>query len=208
MADYIKPNDPESLRAFIVALLDELPSRAAAVGVTASEQSQLASLGNAAVGGIDNAVSAENAYGSAIADQKRLIGDFVTYLRPLVRRIKENTGYTDTIGEALGIVAASTAVDEASIKPVITLTAHIGFVRVRIQRKGAKSVQLFCRRSGQSEWTSLGRVVRASHDDTSALSQPGVPEIKEYMAQAYIGDDPVGQPSDIKVVVFAGNIAA
>ena len=67
---------------------------------------------------------------------------------------------------------------------------------------------MLCRRNGQSEWTSLGRVVRASYDDTSALTQPGVPEIKEYMAQAYIGDGPVGQPSDIKVVVFAGNIAA
>ena len=92
-----------------------------------------------AVNGIDNAVSAENAHGGAIAAQKRLIGDFVTYLRPLVRRIKKNTGYTETIGEALGMVAASTSVDEASIKPVITLTAHIGFVRIRIQRKGAKS---------------------------------------------------------------------
>ncbi len=208
MADYIKPNDPESLRAFIEAFLEVLPSRAASVGVTAGEQSQLGSLGNAAKSGIDNAVSAKNAYDSALADRLRLIGDFVTYLRPVVRRIKQNTSYTATIGEALGIVAPSTPVDPASIKPVITVTAYMGFVRVRIQRKGAQSVQLFCRRNGQTGWNSLGRVVRASYDDTSALTQPGVPEIKEYMAQAYIGDEPVGQPSDIKVVVFAGNIAA
>ena len=52
MADYIKPSDPESLRAFIVALIDELPSRAAAVSVTAGEQSQITSLGNAAVGSV------------------------------------------------------------------------------------------------------------------------------------------------------------
>ena len=126
-------------------------------------------------------VTTENAYDSALADRLRLCGDFVKYLRPVVRRIKQNANYTGTIGEVLGIVAPSTPVDPAGIKPVITLTAHIGFVRVRIQRKGAQSVKLFCRRNGQSEWTSLGRVLRASFDDTSALTQPGVPEIKEYM---------------------------
>ena len=208
MADYVTPNDSESLRAFIVALLAALPSRAASVGVTASETGQINSLGNAAIGCIDNVVTTENAYDSALADRLRLCGDFVQYLRPVVRRIKQNANYTGTIGEVLGIVAPSTPVDPAGIKPVITLTAHIGFVRVRIQRKGAQSVKLFCRRNGQSEWTSLGRVLRASFDDTSALTQPGVPEIKEYMAQAFIGDEPVGQPSDLKVVVFAGHIAA
>jgi hypothetical protein len=208
MADYIKPNDPDGLRAFIVAFLAALPSRAASVGVSAAEVNSLTTLGNAAVSGIDNGVTAELAYDSALADRARVTGDFIKFLRPVVRRIKESAGYTETIGEALGIIAASTPVDPDAIKPVITLTAHIGFVRVRIQRKGAESVQLFCRRSGQAEWTSLQRVTRSVYDDASALAQPGTPEIKEYRAQAYIGDKPVGQPSDIKVVVFAGHIAA
>ena len=41
MADYVTPNDSESFRAFIVALLAALPSRAASVGVTASESGQI-----------------------------------------------------------------------------------------------------------------------------------------------------------------------
>ena len=125
-----------------------------------------------------------------------------------MRRIKTNASYTKTIGEALGIVAPSTPVDAASIKPILTVKARMGCVRVRIQRKGAQSVQLFCRRTGQTEWTALQRLTRSTYDDATPLTQAGVPEIKEYMAQAYIGDEPVGQPSDIKVVLFGGHIAA
>jgi hypothetical protein len=51
-------------------------------------------------------------------------------------------------------------------------------------------------------------VTRSVYDDMRPLAQAGVPEIREYMAQGYIGDRQVGQQSDPKVVVYAGALAA
>ena len=41
-------------------------------------------------------------------------------------------------------------------------------------------------------------------DDQTPLKTSGVPEVREYTAQGVIGDDEVGQPSDIVSVTFAG----
>ena len=66
----------------------------------------------------------------------------------------------------------------------------------------------WARIAGQSGWTFVARLNRASYEDPRPLVQPGVPEIREYMAQGVIGDQPVGLPSDPKIVVFAGQLAA
>ena len=81
-------------------------------------------------------------------------------------------------------------------------------MRVRIRRGGAESVNLYCRRQGEAQWRLLARVTRSAYDDMTPLAQPGTPEIREYMAQGFIGDEQVGLPSDPKVVVFAGALAA
>ena len=54
----------------------------------------------------------------------------------------------------------------------------------------------------------LGRAMRSVFDDTVPLHTPGVPEIREYRVQGYLGDTQAGQPSEPTVVVFAGTMAA
>jgi hypothetical protein len=208
MADFFPSQDPKQVREFIVAFLAALPTNGSVVGITAGDQSGLVSAGNAAINGIDLAVTAENAADSLRADRKRLIKEFGQRLRPIVRRAKAHPSYTETIGEALGVISDSPSVDPGTIKPTITAAVNMGHVSLRIRRPGAESVVLFCRCLGQTEWRSLGRVTRASYIDPRPLAQPGVPEVREYMAQGYIGDEQVGLPSDSKTVVFAGSLAA
>ncbi len=192
MSDYIPVRDNPELRAWILAYLAALPTYGATVGVTVVEQGTLTSLGNAAIGCIDNTVTRKNSYDSSLADRDLAVRNFTVVLRPIVRRIKANANYNEMIGENLGIVADNPPIDPNQIKPTLTLTVNMGFVRVRILRNGAESVNLFSRRSGQAEWTFLARVTRATYLDETPLANAGVPEIREYMAQGFLGDSQVG----------------
>jgi hypothetical protein len=40
--------------------------------------------------------------------------------------------------------------------------------------------------------------------DTRPLAQPGVAEVREFMARCLVGDDEIGQDSDIVSIAFAG----
>ena len=208
MSDYIPTNDHRELRGWITAFLAALPTYGTGVGLTAEDQETLNSAGHAAIAGIDNTVTQRNQYESSLANRSALVRRFIGVLRPMVRRAKANANYTPSVGEHLGIVSDDPPIDPNAIKPSLTLTVHVGFVRVRVKRNGAESVSVYCRKSGQAEWTFLARATRAVYDDRVPLGNPGVPEIREYRVQGYIGDTQVGQPSDPKPVVFAGALAA
>lgn len=207
MANYFPTSDQEQ-RAWIVQFLAQLTNYSTTLGVTPAEVTALTNTGGSATGAIDNFVAKSNEFESALASRDSTVKGFASTLRPIVRRIKSSAAYTPTIGETLGIVAEDQPVDPTQIKPSVAATVNMGFVRLRVRRNGADNVAVFCRRVGEIEWRLLGRATRAVFDDTVPLHTPGVPEIREYMVQGYIGDTQVGQPSDPKIVVFAGAIAA
>ncbi len=207
MADYF-PSEEANQRAWIVQFLAQLTNYSTTLGLSAGEVSGVTTAGMSATTAMDDLVSKNNAYESALAERDTVLKNFTTTLRPLVRRMKSATAYTPTIGETLGIVGENTPVDPTQIKPSLTATVNIGFVRLRVRRDGAENVAVYCRRVAETDWTLLGRATRAVYDDYLPLHTPGVPEIREYMVQGYLGDTQVGQPSDPRVVVFAGAIAA
>ncbi|HEY2953068.1 MAG TPA: hypothetical protein VGK40_10820 [Verrucomicrobiae bacterium] len=208
MSDYIPTNDTQELRGWIAAFLAALPTYGPEVGLTAADQAALNRAGNAAIDGIDKTVTQRNQYDSALANRQALVRSFIGLLRPMVRRAKASANYTPSVGEHLGVVADNPPIDPKAVKPSLTLTVHMGFVRVRVKRNGAESVGVFCRKSGQADWTFLARATRAVYDDQMPLAHSGVPELREYRVQGFIGDTQVGQPSDPKLVVFAGAMAA
>ena len=207
MGNYFPSDDPEQ-RGWIVHFLGQLGAYSGTLGVTPAETAALANTGNAATAAIDNLVNKSSEFDSALAGRDSSVRSFLNTMRPIVRRMKAASAYTPTIGEALGIVSENTPIDPAQIKPSFTATVNIGFVRLRVRRNGADNVEVFCRRVGETDWRSLGRATRAVFDDALPLHTPGVPEIREYMVQGYLGDTQVGQPSDPKIIVFAGAIAA
>ena len=208
MGDFMRLNDPEGFRTFLEALLEELPQSGPVVGVTAGEQSTLISLGNAAINTVANEVTANNAADAAREDRIRLVAQFAAYARPVIKRLKTHSSYSPVIGEKLGVIAPNPQVVPAALKPQVTVSVTMGVVRLRVRCPGAESYLVLVRLAGQPGWTPLDRFTRASYDDSRPLAHAGVPEVREYIVQAYIGDEPVGQPSDPKVVVFAGQMAA
>jgi hypothetical protein len=124
-------------------------------------------------------------------------------VRGFVARIKAHPAYTEAIGHDLGIIAASSIADMTSNKTTLKADALPGRVRISFTKRGLAGVNIYTRIHGTAQWTFLARDNNSPYDDVRPLTN-NQPEIREYMAMGVVGDEEVGQPSDIVSVVFGG----
>ncbi|MEO5912926.1 MAG: hypothetical protein ABIS50_01750 [Luteolibacter sp.] len=125
----------------------------------------------------------------------------MTRLRKLVQNIKSRPGYTETIGQDLGIIAT----DESAAALVPTLgvvNATAGSVTLSWNKSGWTGVKLQGRTNGGA-WVDLGVDLYSPFADTRPLAVAGVPETREYRA-AYLDGDTVlpGYSQVVQVTVI------
>lgn len=104
----------------------------------------------------------------------------------------------------LEMKATEPVFDPGSYKPVLTLTIEAGKIRVDFVKGGADALAIYCRLAGTVAWRKIGIDTEAPYFDTAPLGQPGVAEVREYMARGIVGDEEIGQDSDIVSIAFGG----
>lgn len=124
-------------------------------------------------------------------------------LRGFVTRMKAHPAYNESIGHDLGVIAVNNIADTTINKTMLKAEALPGRVRISFIKKGLSGVNIYTRLHGVAQWTFLARDNNSPYDDVRPLTN-GQPEIREYMAMGIVGDNEVGQPSDIVSVVFGG----
>ena len=88
-------------------------------------------------------------------------------------------------------------------KPVLTAESASGRVTLTAKKLGVDGLNLYSRKKGETTWKLIAaKRSRFPFDDTSPPATPGQPEEREYRAAGVIGDDEVGQPSDIVSAIF------
>lgn len=116
----------------------------------------------------------------------------LTRLRKLVQNIKSRPGYTDTIGQDLGIVTTGgSASAEAPTLTVVTTSA--GAVTMAWNKSGWTGIKVQSRNSGGTgagAWQDLGVDLFSPFVDTRPLSVANQPEVREYRACYLDGDTP------------------
>ncbi len=126
----------------------------------------------------------------------------LTRLRKLVQNIKSRPGYTETIGQDLGVIST----DEASspVAPTLALVnASAGNVTFNWNKKGWTGVKVQGRTNGGG-WSDLGVDLFSPFVDTRPLATAGVPESREYRAAYLDGDEQLpGYSQVIQVTVAA-----
>jgi hypothetical protein len=139
--------------------------------------------------------------------EKRLIKQNVLKLiRTKAARFKTESGYTDAVGEDMGIVTHSRKIDYDTYKPKLKAKVFPKYVEVSILKKGIDSVNLFYRLTGEAEWTFLSRVTKSKFKDNHPLKTHGVPEVRQYKAIGVVGDVQIGKESNIVSVVYGGDL--
>ena len=128
----------------------------------------------------------------------------VPRLRALVQRIKTHPGYSAVMGQDLGIIAPPDAArtgDRNSAKPTAKgRPLPGGVVEIAWRKQGFTGVAVESQRGDESLWTGLGIDLFSPFRDNRALAVPGVPEVRRYRFRYLVGDNPVGQFSDVVTV--------
>jgi hypothetical protein len=123
-----------------------------------------------------------------------------------VQRVKNSAGYSQSIGEALGIVAPSVPFDPATYVPVLTglrsPSARTVTGKFRKAYGNVDGIILFARKEGGSAaWTELGRFNAVPFTALVPITATN-PEVWEFAAQAFKRDVPFGNMSEIHQVTI------
>ena len=119
-----------------------------------------------------------------------------------IARHKLANGYTQAIGEELGVIGTHLDFDPTTYKAKITAEIFAGFVRIKFIKKGTDGINLYHRKKGEATWIFLARDTKSPYDDHITLETPNQPEHWEYRAFGIIDDAEIGLPSDIVEVVI------
>lgn len=121
-----------------------------------------------------------------------------------VQMIKRSPGYTDAIGQDLGIVGSEdTTVHNA---PDYNLVTEMGTgcqcVKVRFKKYGHYAVSIYSKRGG-TDWELLGIDSASPYEDDRPLLVAGQPEIREYRLRFWDAGSENGEWSSILSVTVS-----
>jgi hypothetical protein len=125
----------------------------------------------------------------------------VTFAKALIKRIKTSSGYTEQIGEDLGlIVVGGDSLSPAEIVPELKLRAiEDGVVEIKFSKDGLDAMKIDWKPKGEETWQLAG--VYTSSPALHNGSNGGNPQAREYRGRLLKKNEPVSQYSAIYSVV-------
>ena len=148
-------------------------------------------------------LDAQQALDEAVGALGKAKTDHLPAVRGESASIKTSPGYDDGIGDVLDIVAGGGSFDQSTYKPVVTVESQPGLNRLSTKKRGADSESIYMRRKGDTAFKLIfAKRVRFPVDDDTPLLAAGQAEVREYQMRGVIGDDEIGQPSDIVAATF------
>lgn len=126
-------------------------------------------------------------------------------IRAAIKRAKTSPGCTPAIQTQLDWIGAAHNVDPANSRPSIDVEAQRGRIKITGRKPGFDSVSIYARKKGDVAWNLIAvRKRKFPYYDETPLVVANTPEVREYMAIGVVKDEEIGQPSEIKEVVYAG----
>jgi len=204
MSKYFIPGTISLLYLWVKQFRDTLPDFATSLGLAPAAVTALQADCTAILDIIDAAVAATEAAKSARQDRDDTIKLKLTSITKGIGDFKRAGGYTDAIGQALGVIGEADVFDPESYKPIIKGEAFPGYINLTYAKHGVDGLNFYSRIKGTAKWVFIGFDLESPFHDTLALADPLKAEIREYSAIGVLNDVEIGQRSDIVVVTFGG----
>lgn len=217
---YWLPTDDTGKRDWLNHFAGELPNHKTAVGVTDPEVASV--VADAAY--FTYVLGAQQSYGAAAQQWTAFknkarngtgttmgalpaaptLGTAPTAVAPgifkrtasLVARIKNHSGYTDAIGQALEIIGAEQVFDPNTLKPILKTELQAGHPAVLWTKGQADALEIWVDR-GTGTFAFLAIDTVPDYVDSFALPAAGQTALWKYKAIYRISDEQVGQWSDV-----------
>jgi hypothetical protein len=226
MADKPFPRSEAEIYAFLQNLNEKLPAIGAFLGLDATDLNNLAyyttnwhylmtvstqvndsrdsffEFKNDVMYGEPGKVAAFGGFPSISTPETANTG-IVPWTRQLVKRIKVSSGYTPTIGEALGfIVNNGDQLNPNDVVPTLKLrAANEGVVEITFSKQGFDAMRVDFKRKGDENWQLAGVYVSSPGIHSIPPIEPGTPEAREYRGILLKKNQPVTQYSTSSNIV-------
>lgn len=205
--DYI-PREESSLLTWaenLNAKASETPNQTA-MGWTAAKASEVTTAAANLTSAVMEKETARSTYLSAVAAADTQIEDALDTIRPLVASGKENANYTKAVGELLQVIGAEVEFNPQTYKADLRDVTPVGNSTLRVKFAKAlgelDAARLFTRKAGQTAWTLAATMIRSPYLHHMTLTTPGVPEAIEVRICGVVGNDDIGDFSDIATVTL------
>jgi hypothetical protein len=205
MTDYV-PQSYKNLKAWLLLQQTELTALlAAAINMTVDERTAYLLAVTTILTPVTAIVDLMDDLEMKTADFPLILEAQLPLIRAAVKRAKTSTACTPAIQLQLDWVGDAQNNDPETSRPTINLTAQPGRVKIEGRKPGFDSVSIYSRKKGEVQWKLIAvRKRKFPYYDESPLAVAGVPEVREYVAHGVVDDEEVGEPSEIKEIVFAG----
>ncbi|MBC8873549.1 MAG: hypothetical protein H8E44_29265 [Planctomycetes bacterium] len=148
--------------------------------------------------------AAKAAQQAATADRRTAFKTVESNARSLANRLKAHAAYTEALGEQLGIVGPEDTTDLTNAQPTLTAqSVNPGNVTIGFDKTISDGVMIHSKRGAETVFTMLAWDTRSPYLDNRPNLAPG-PETREYRAQYFKDDEPIGQFSDVLQVTVPG----
>lgn len=200
------PDSFQNLRDWAGNLFDQVALQGPGLGWTAAQvtafQTPVGKIRDAAQAVLDKQGEMDMATGAL----RQSLGTDLPGVRRDINNLKTSPTYHEGIGQDLGVVTpAETPIDPATYQPVLKVVIINATPRLTGKKRGVDSFNIYVRLKGATTWTLLAaKRVRFPFDDDSPVAHPGTAEEREYRIIGVIGDDEIGQPSDIASAMVPG----
>lgn len=134
---------------------------------------------------------------SATSDNNEQTKSTVSSIRFLSNRIKTAPGYTEAMGQELGIIGTDSYFDKAIAKPQLVAGKEGNMVIIRFNKEKADGAHIYSRRGGEKEFSFLAADTESPYHDKRPNLIPGQTEMREYKAWYFEDEDIFGQESDV-----------
>ncbi|MBI3365607.1 MAG: hypothetical protein HY033_11955 [Ignavibacteriae bacterium] len=197
--DYLPKSDSE-FSVWFQNFVAKLPTHAASVGITPAQVTQFQTDSSSVQAQINTSQSAKTTWLSAVQQKDAIMFEVQKRLRDAVIVLKRNAGYTDAIGQDLGVVPSvdgrSPSIRLAQVKPTFQAMNLPDMVRLDWVKGESDGVVVQCKRGNEANFATLDKDTKSPYDDTRRNLTPDQPETRIYRMRYLSGDQEVGPWSD------------
>ena len=111
-------------------------------------------------------------------------------------------GYTDSIGQALGVIGPDQTVDVTTLKPALTAALDAGQVDIGWTKQGMDGIEIQVDRGAGFVFLAIDTI--PNYTDTQPMPAAGQSALWKYKAIYIQADQRVGQWSDVVSIPVAG----
>jgi len=202
--DYV-PKQRTGLKEWLENMSDNVVAEAVKFGGVAGDATAAKALADGLLAKFALTDAAATALDGARNIERSTQATALAGLRAYVRNWKTLPGWAGSGSEAvLKVIGGADDFDPATYQPKIDASIDAGKIRINWKKKGADGIAVYCRLRGSAAWRRIGTDTEPPYFDTAPLAQAGVPEVREYMARGMVGDEEIGQDSDIISITFGG----